>query len=127
MMRNLGTKLFVVLICAIATGCSTSYQKMGFTGGVEELQLSENAWRVTGSGNGFTSREKVANFVLLRSADLATQNGYKYFIFVDQQQWNENQSVYTPQQSHYRVGKYFWEHRNIKCHDNDNRRVLYLH
>lgn len=97
-MKKTAAKLLLVLLCVTASAC-TSYQKMGFSGGVEEVQLSENAWRVTAKGNGFTRRERVANFVLLRSADLATQNGFKYFIFVDQKEWNQKGTIYTPQQS----------------------------
>ena len=51
------------------TGCMTAYQPDGLTGGYSEVQLSENVWRVSFKGNGYTSRERAVDMALLRSAD----------------------------------------------------------
>lgn len=50
-------------------------------GGYEETQLAPNVWRVSFTGNGFTTAEQTQDFALLRSAELATKNGYRYFGF----------------------------------------------
>ena len=34
-------------------GCATPYQNMGFTGGVDELQVSDLMYRITARGNGY--------------------------------------------------------------------------
>ena len=41
-MKNLSFLLFIVII----SGCSTSYQSDGFTGGYTELQLADNIYKV---------------------------------------------------------------------------------
>ena len=50
------------------TGCATPYQPMSFGGGFAETQLDENVFRVEVRGNGFTGRERVQDFALLRGA-----------------------------------------------------------
>ncbi len=64
-------------------GCATSYQSEGAMGGFKETRLSENMYRVTFNGNGFTDRTRSADFVLLRSAEITLQNGYRYFTIID--------------------------------------------
>jgi hypothetical protein len=77
-------KLIIATTLALAlTGCATTYQDSGFSGGYSETQLDENVFKVTFRGNGFTKRERTEDFTLLRSADLALQNGYKYFVIVN--------------------------------------------
>jgi len=82
--------ILLVLIIFVITGCMTStpYQPMGFKGGYENTQLDKNVFEVTFSGNGLTSRQRVRDFAMLRSAELTIQNGYKYFISI-----NENTEV----------------------------------
>ena len=79
-MKNLYILLFAVLLIQ---GCATAYQKSGFAGGYSETQLDENVFRVSFRGNRYTGREKVADFTLLRSAELALENGYQYFAIID--------------------------------------------
>lgn len=67
----------------LLTACATSYQSSSFTGGFTETQLDENVFRVSFRGNGYTSRERAADFAMLRSAELAMSHGYKYFAIVD--------------------------------------------
>jgi hypothetical protein len=52
------------------------------TGGFSETQLDVNVFRVQFNGNGYTSGERAADFTLLRSAELARQHGYRYFVIV---------------------------------------------
>ena len=47
--------------------CATTYQSEGLTGGFSETQLDENIFRVTFYGNGYTGKERVTDFALLRS------------------------------------------------------------
>lgn len=82
----------VLLICA----CATGYQREGFTGGFSETQLDENVFRVIFKGNGYTQQDRANDFVLLRSADLALENGYKYFIIIDSSTSTQNSTYTTP-------------------------------
>jgi hypothetical protein len=71
--------LFLLGLAVALVGCATGYHSNSFTGGFTELQLSENIYKVSFEGNGFTGSQKAENLALLRSADLTIQKGYKYF------------------------------------------------
>jgi hypothetical protein len=87
--------IYLACICLfIIQGCSTSYQHEGFTGGFSETQIDENVFRVTFSGNGYTSREKASDLALLRSADITLLKRCSYFIIVDSN-YNSSVSTYT--------------------------------
>ena len=72
--------VILVISILIISGCATKYQTVGFTGGYSETRLGNNIFNVSFKGNGYTSREKTADFTLLRSAELCLKNGFKYFI-----------------------------------------------
>ncbi len=74
-------RISMVLLALALAGCSTGYGPSGLTGGYEETQLAPNVWRVSFTGNGYTSQEQTQDFALLRSAELAVKNGYSYFGF----------------------------------------------
>lgn len=83
------SKLLVSIILGVSSifllsGCSTKYQSSGFTGGYQESQLAPNIFSVSFKGNGYTSKEKVADFAMLRSAELTIQNGFKYFSIISE-------------------------------------------
>ena len=90
-------KALVVLIFAaiLVAGC-TAYQKQGLTGGFSETQLGENVFQVTFKGNAYTSRERVSDFNLLRSAEITLENGYRYFVIVDSEKYSKTGSYRTP-------------------------------
>lgn len=96
-------RLFCVGLAFCATllllGCVTQYQKQGATGGYTETQLDENIWKVTFKGNGFTQPERASDFALLRSAELAKENGYSYFIIIDSIERTKNSTHTTPTSS----------------------------
>jgi len=71
------------LIASLAVtllGCATSYHSTGFTGGFNETQLSENSYQIRFQGNGYTSRDRVSQFLLRRAAELALEHGKQYFL-----------------------------------------------
>lgn len=88
-MKHLTLLAFVLL-----TGCATSYQKMGFSGGFEETQLGPDKWRVSFSGNGYTRGSRATDLALLRCADLTLQQGFKYFVITGGESGVER-SAYT--------------------------------
>lgn len=65
-------------------GCATAYQSQGFTGGFSETQLSDNMFKVYFKGNGYTGEERVEDFTLLRSAEIAEEHGFPFFAVVDE-------------------------------------------
>jgi hypothetical protein len=43
--------------------------------------------------------DRAADFTLLRSAEIALENGYPYFVIVDEQQWTKSDSYTSPTQT----------------------------
>ena len=88
--------IVLIALFFILQGCSTKYQEVGFKGGYSEMQLDENIFKVSFKGNGYTKREKVADFTLLRSAELTLDNGYSYFSVIDANSYSTNSTYTTP-------------------------------
>lgn len=81
-----------VLLAAVAalalSACATAtpYQPVGASGargGYAEQRLESDRYRVSFAGNSVTSREQVEMGLLLRSAELTTENGYDWFATVN--------------------------------------------
>jgi hypothetical protein len=92
---------YVILSCAalFMVGCATKYQADGFTGGFTETQVAENVWRVAFRGNGYTRSTRAEELALLRSADLAIQNGFRYFAFIESRIDKSSVAITSPTQS----------------------------
>ena len=57
---------------------------MGFSGGYSDLKLDENTFRISFRGNGYTSSERVEIFALYRCAEVTSQQGFDYFVIVQE-------------------------------------------
>ena len=83
-MNSLAKKLRIIWLLPIVialTGCATSYHRLNYTGeGYSEILTNPDSFIVTFKGNVCTSPETVAQYALLRAAELTLKNGYKYFI-----------------------------------------------
>lgn len=75
-------QVFTYIFLVVLTGC-TSYGEMGFTGGVSSYKLSDNVYKVYARGNAFANKEKIEQFVLLKSAEIAKESGFDSFSFLD--------------------------------------------
>ena len=71
--------LLACVSAAVLAGCATPYQSSGATGGFKELKLQPDIWRVSYSGNGFTTYETVQTYWLYRCAELARSQGFDGF------------------------------------------------
>ena len=78
----------------VLSGCA-GYQPSTFFGGLTEVQLDKNLWRVTFRGNGFTSKQKAEDLAMLRSAELTLQSGFRYFFFVSSKWSNSRAYIQT--------------------------------
>lgn len=96
-MKNI---IIVAIAALLLQACATSYQKSGFSGGYSETQLDENVFNVSFRGNGYTRRERVADFTLLRSAELTLDNGFQYFAIIDANSYTSNSTYTTPTTSY---------------------------
>jgi hypothetical protein len=88
--------ILAVLVLTLLTACATTYQPQAFTGGYSQTQLAENVFKVTFKGNAHLDRETASDYALLRSAEVTLENGFKYFVIVDAQQYSKNLSYTTP-------------------------------
>lgn len=92
--------LLVLLSSILLAACATSYQPKGFSGGYVETQLGENIFQVSFLGNGYTRSQRASDFALLRSAEIATENGFRYFIVVESGNDSSLSAYTTPTQSY---------------------------
>jgi uncharacterized protein YceK len=90
----------LALLVVALSGCATTYQRKSFTGGYSETQLGENIFQVSYRGNGYTSHERASDFSLLRSAEVALENGFRYFVIVESEKDSKVGAYTTPTTSY---------------------------
>jgi hypothetical protein len=76
----------VLAACGLLAACATPtpYQPSARgTDGYSSRKLESNRYRVTFSGNSYTSRDTVENYLLYRAAELTVQNGGDWFVVAD--------------------------------------------
>jgi hypothetical protein len=95
-MKRMWSKLILLIALVIFSGCATSYQSTGFTGGYNETQLAPDVFRVIFRGNGFTPADKAQNFALLRAAELTVEHGFTCFAVINEQNFTRISSYTTP-------------------------------
>ena len=78
---------------ALFSGCATSYQPSGFTGGFDEVQLGDNVYRVQFRGNGMTSSSRAEDLALLRCAELTLLKGFSHFAIVDERHGQSTSAI----------------------------------
>ena len=87
--------IFLLLTLFILTSCQTSYTNNGAFGGYKDIQISETTWKVSSSGNAYTSQSKIADIALLRAAENTLDKGYKYFFIISDDKSIERGSYTT--------------------------------
>ena len=95
-MRSITSFLLILVLSA----CATPYQKVGFGGGFSETQLSENVFRVSFVGNGYSRGERAEDFALLRCAELALEIGFSHFALADSKSATSTSTYTTPTTSY---------------------------
>ena len=71
------------LLGLAACGAPTPYQPALDGRGYAELQLEDDRFRVTFSGNRLTARETVENYLLYRAAEITVARGFDHFVVAD--------------------------------------------
>lgn len=82
MKRFIGLLVLAMAAVVVLIGCYTRYQKSGATGGYSDAQIDANTFLVEFRGNGYTSRQTVEKYLLLRCAEVTVEAGYDFFITV---------------------------------------------
>lgn len=97
-MKNKWKKFAGSFCCLFLAGCATTYQPYSYFGGggYRDVQLGENVFKVTVEANGYTSNSAATDLALLRSADLALEHGFKYFVIGTTSDDSYSSSYTTP-------------------------------
>ncbi len=98
-MRTVGA-IAVVAGTLLGTACATSYQRTGLTGGFKDTQLAPDVFRVSFSGNAYTSVDRVQDFVLLRAAELTLANNFKFFAVINSSDQSRTETSVTSGSAH---------------------------
>jgi hypothetical protein len=89
-----------------ACATATPYQPAVKGGlGYGEQRLESNRYKITFAGNSLTPRQTVETYLLYRAAEVTLQNGYDYFVVVDQA--TDSQTSYS-QNFNGGFGSYYW-------------------
>ena len=88
--------IYLLIILVLCSGCATPYMSEGFMGSFKSTQIQDGMFRVNFRGNAYSHTDRVEDFALLRSAELALENGYKYFVIMGENQETSTVGVTTP-------------------------------
>ncbi len=76
-------RIVMVAMAALSVaGCTTAYQREGFTGGYSDSKITRDTFQINFQGNGYTSVATVRKYALFRCAEVTLENGYEYFFLV---------------------------------------------
>ncbi|MBL7131290.1 MAG: hypothetical protein ISS45_07825 [Candidatus Omnitrophica bacterium] len=89
-------KLLLIVLCLGLVGCATGYGRKGWKGGYTDLRLQDDIFKVTFKANAYTGRDKAQDYALLRCSEVTLNNGYRYFIIVDDKSYQQDYSYTTP-------------------------------
>jgi hypothetical protein len=73
--------LGILMLAACAAPTPYAPQQPGGYTGYTDQRLDHNRYRITFTGNSVTRRETVEDYLLLRSAEVTLQSGFRYFVF----------------------------------------------
>ena len=68
----------------ILAGCASADRADGSAGGCTETWLAADVFKVVYQDDGYTHSERMQDLALLRASELALQNGFKYFIVLEE-------------------------------------------
>lgn len=77
----LGAAALGLAACATSTPYAAAELNKGY--GFTDQKIEDDRFRITFRGNAQTSRDAVETYLLLRSAELTLENGYDYFVVVE--------------------------------------------
>lgn len=86
----------LAFLCLTLAACSTKYQDMGFTGGVEAQQITSDTFRIQARGNAYTNATTVQDYVLLKAAETAQAVGASHFQIISAANASRASTFVTP-------------------------------
>jgi len=77
-------KVLLLYVSFNLIGCATGYYSNRFTGGYSEIQIQDDIFKVKFRGNAYIDKDEVADYTLLRCAEVTLENGFSYFIIIEE-------------------------------------------
>ena len=88
--------IFIICLPIFLVSCETGYQPLNDSSGYweEQIEPTANRFKIGYDGNKWHSdpvnrKEKIKDLTLLRSAEVALENGFKYFVISDSKAYTE--------------------------------------
>lgn len=78
-------KLLIAVAMVGLTGCATSYQPRGFTGGYTDVRTKDDTFVISFRSNIFTGQDVIEQYTLLRASELCLSAEYPYFTILGAQ------------------------------------------
>lgn len=69
----------IALAAALLAGCSTTYSEMGAMGGVTAASVTNDVYRISARGNGYTDATTIQDYALLKAAETTLAAGKSHF------------------------------------------------
>jgi len=86
----------LLILIMLVGGCATRYGSQGFKGGYADVKIQDDIFKISFKGNAYLGSSKCQDYTLLRAAEVALENGYKYFIILDEKSGTQQYSHTTP-------------------------------
>ena len=77
------------------SACATAYQPSGLTGGYDVSAITPTRAIVSFTGNGYTSPDRVAQYVMLAAAETTHQRGFGHFAVIDETDASRTDLVFS--------------------------------
>lgn len=100
------TSKFAVFLFVVLSACATPYQENGFQGGVRAAALGGDNYRVEANLNGYSSAGMAQDYLLLKAAETALQNGAVGFVIQSAQDTTKSSTYVTPGRSYTTASAY---------------------
>lgn len=79
-MKRVFTILALLASAGALQACSTTYGKMGLTGGVEAVAVTNDTYRISARGNGYTDATTIQDYALLKASETTLAAGHTHFV-----------------------------------------------
>jgi len=76
-------RILLAFALAALCACSTPYQSSGLSGGVSAAAMGNDVFRIQANLNGYSSQSMVQDYLLLRAAETALEQGAVGFVILD--------------------------------------------
>src|SRR5688572_6693941 len=71
--------MVVMAMVGAATACATPSRAERYIRGVQAQRITREVYRIIATGNSFSTKKRMEDFVLLRASEIALERGYPGF------------------------------------------------